>query len=129
MISVTTVMVMSIQRQHSCRVLADSRKFNSSTVSNSDMALESMRIMIFMISILLDGLGSLMICTHYLIILTKTKEAILYCESFRYGGKTLSTHISIILAQVSIPTKNGSNNHQPSHMSLRDQHSCAHLCP
>jgi hypothetical protein len=82
-----------------------------------------------MISILLDGLGSLMICTHYLIILTKTKEAILYCESFRYGGKTLSTHISIILVQVSIPTKNGSNSHQPSHMPLRDQHSRAHLCP
>jgi hypothetical protein len=35
---------------------------------------ESMRIMILKIVVLLDGLGSLMICTHGLIVLTKTKE-------------------------------------------------------
>jgi hypothetical protein len=64
---------------------------------NSETVSESTRIMIFKISILLIGLGSLMICTHNLIILTKTKEMIRYCESFGYGGKTLSTHVSIIL--------------------------------
>jgi hypothetical protein len=50
----------------------------------------------------------LMICTHDLIILTKTKETTRYCESFGYSGKTLSTHISIILTQVSVRAKDGS---------------------
>jgi hypothetical protein len=31
-----------------------------------------------------------------------------YCELFRYGGKTLSTHVSIILTKVSVPAEEGS---------------------
>jgi hypothetical protein len=68
-----------------------------------------MRIMIFNIVILLIGLGSLMICTHDPIILTKTKQTTLYCELFGYGGKTLLTNVSSILMQVSVPTKDGSH--------------------
>jgi hypothetical protein len=68
-----------------------------------------MRIMIFNIVILLIGLGSLMIFTHDLIILTKTKQTILYCELFGYGGKTLLTNVSSILMQVSVPAKDGSH--------------------
>jgi hypothetical protein len=49
---------------------------------------ETIGILIFKIVDLLIGLGSLMICTHNLITLTKTKEIILYCESFRYGGNS-----------------------------------------
>jgi hypothetical protein len=41
---------------------------------NLDSISESTRIMIFKIAILLSHLGSLMICTHDLFILTKTKE-------------------------------------------------------
>jgi hypothetical protein len=59
----------------------------------------------------------------------KKKEKIRYCESFKYGGKTLSTIISIILTQVNVPAENRSNSQQPSHMHLRDQHSRAHSCP
>jgi hypothetical protein len=43
-----------------------------------------------------------------LIIITKTKKTIRYCESFGYGGKTLSIHISIVLMQVSVPKEDGS---------------------
>jgi hypothetical protein len=49
-----------------------------------------------------------MLCTHDLIVLTKTKETIRYCESFEYGGKTLSTNVSSILTQVSVPAEDGS---------------------
>jgi hypothetical protein len=62
--------------------------------------LKSMRIMIFKIADLLIGLGSLMICTHDLTVLTKTKETICYCELFRYSGKTLSTIISTVLTEL-----------------------------
>jgi hypothetical protein len=55
---------------------------------NSETVPETTRILIFKIIVLLDRLGSLMICTHDLIILTKIKETIRYCESFGYGGKT-----------------------------------------
>jgi hypothetical protein len=61
--------------------------------------------MIFKIVNLLIGLGNLMICTHGLTILTKTKERTYYCESFGYGGKTLSTHVSIVLTKVSVPAE------------------------
>jgi hypothetical protein len=66
-----------------------------------------MRIMIFKVAILLIGLGSLMICTHNLTILTKIKEMIRYCKSTGYGGKRLSTHISIVLMKVNEPAKDG----------------------
>jgi hypothetical protein len=36
-----------------------------------------------------------------LIILTKTKEMICYCESFRYGGTTLSNIIANDLTHIS----------------------------
>jgi hypothetical protein len=42
------------------------------------------------IVLLLNGLSSLMICTHNLTVLTLTKEMTCYCESFGYGGATLS---------------------------------------
>jgi hypothetical protein len=64
-----------------------------------------------------------MIYTYDLIVLTKTKEMTRYYESVGYGGKTLSTHVSIILTQVSVPTENGSK------MPLRNQHFHAHSCP
>jgi hypothetical protein len=43
--------------------------------------------MIFKIVNLLIGLGSLMICTHDLTVLTKIKEMTRYWESFGYGAK------------------------------------------
>jgi hypothetical protein len=43
-----------------------------------------------------------------LIILTKRKEMTRYYESFGYGGKSLSTHISIILMKVSVSIEEGS---------------------
>jgi hypothetical protein len=65
-----------------------------------------MRIMIFKIVVLLDGLSSLMISTHDLNLLTKTKEMTRYCESFEYGGTTL-INISNDLTHVSIPAEDG----------------------
>jgi hypothetical protein len=59
-----------------------------------------MRITIFKIVNLLIGLDSLMICTHDLTILTTTKETTRYCESFIYGGKIISTHVSIDLTEL-----------------------------
>jgi hypothetical protein len=41
-----------------------------------------------------------MICTHDITILTKTKETTIYYESFGYGGKKLSTHVSINLTEL-----------------------------
>jgi hypothetical protein len=65
--------------------------------------------MIFNIVLLQSLLGSLMICTHNLIILTKTKETSIYCKKmFGYGGKMLSTIISIVLTEVSVSSENGS---------------------
>jgi hypothetical protein len=49
-----------------------------------------------------------MICTHNLIILTKTKETSIYCKTFGYGGKMLSTIVSIVLTEVSVSLENGS---------------------
>jgi hypothetical protein len=42
-----------------------------------------------------------------LIILTKRKETIRYCESFGYDGKGSLTNISIVLMKVSVPVKDG----------------------
>jgi hypothetical protein len=46
-------------------------------------------------------------CKLGLIILAKTKTTIYYYELFRHGGKTLSTHVSNDLMQVSVPAKDG----------------------
>jgi hypothetical protein len=40
-----------------------------------------------------------------LIILTKRKETICYCESFGYGGTTLSNIIANDLTHVSVPAE------------------------
>jgi hypothetical protein len=42
-----------------------------------------------------------------LIILTKRKEMICYCESFGYGGTTLSNIIANNLTHVSVPAEDG----------------------
>jgi hypothetical protein len=43
-----------------------------------------------------------------LLVLTKTKTTIRYCELFRHGGKTISTHVTNDLTQVSILAEDGS---------------------
>jgi hypothetical protein len=43
-----------------------------------------------------------------LIVLTKRKEMIHYCESFGYGGTTLSNIVANDLTHVSVPTEEGS---------------------
>jgi hypothetical protein len=119
-----------------CGALADCQKSDSSIGFETRKQFQNLvRITIFKIAVLLIWLDSLMICTHGLTILTKTKEMTRYCESFGYGGKTLSTHISIILMQVSVPTEDGSN--MPLRgpallyplMPLADQHLRAQSCP
>jgi hypothetical protein len=40
-----------------------------------------------------------------LIVLTKRKEIILYCESFRYGGTILLNIIANDLTHISVPTE------------------------
>jgi hypothetical protein len=47
-------------------------------------------------------------CKLSLIFLTKQKTTICYCELFGYGGKTLSTHNTNDLIQVSVPAEDGS---------------------
>jgi hypothetical protein len=42
-----------------------------------------------------------------LIILTKRKETIRYCEMFGYGGTTLSNIVANNLSHVSVPTEDG----------------------
>jgi hypothetical protein len=42
-----------------------------------------------------------------LIILTKRKETIRYCESFGYGGTSALTIVTIDLTHVSVPVENG----------------------
>jgi hypothetical protein len=42
-----------------------------------------------------------------LIILTKRKEMIRYCESFRYGGTTLSNIITNNLTHISVHAEDG----------------------
>jgi hypothetical protein len=113
---------------------------------NSETVSESMRITTFKIAALLNGLVSLMICTHNLTILTKTKEIIRYCELFGYGAKMLSTYVSIILTHVSVLAEDikhilkGSSTFMPTHapsrpalacpiMPIMDQHFRAHSSP
>jgi hypothetical protein len=42
-----------------------------------------------------------------LIVLTKRKEMICYCETFRYGGTMLSNIITNDLTQVIVPAEDG----------------------
>jgi hypothetical protein len=42
-----------------------------------------------------------------LIVLTKRNETIRYCETFRYGGTTLSNIVANHLTHVSVPTEDG----------------------
>jgi hypothetical protein len=42
-----------------------------------------------------------------LIVLTKRNETIRYCETFRYGGTTLSNIIANDLMHASVPTEDG----------------------
>jgi hypothetical protein len=43
-----------------------------------------------------------------LIIITKQKKTILYCELFEHGGKMLLTHVTNDLTRVSVPVEDGS---------------------
>jgi hypothetical protein len=61
---------------------------------------ESVRIMIFKVVIFLIGLGSLMICTHNLTVLTKTKKQPAIADHSDTVAKALSTNISIILTEL-----------------------------
>jgi hypothetical protein len=94
-------------KQHSCRASPDCQKSDSLMFETRKQFQNLARITIFKITILLSQLGSLVICTHDLTILTKIKEMTHYCESFGYGGKTLSIHVSTILTNVSVPAEDG----------------------
>jgi hypothetical protein len=61
--------------------------------------------MIFMIVNLLNGLGSLMICTHDLIVITKTKEMTHYCESFGLRWQNALDNHFYRSNGVSVPTE------------------------
>jgi hypothetical protein len=103
MILITTSMVTDIQTQSLCGVLADSQKSDLLIGFQTQKQFQNLaRFTIFNIVVLLLRLHSLLICTHDLIILTKTKEMIRYCVSHIFSGKTLSTIVSIVLTQVSV---------------------------
>jgi hypothetical protein len=124
--------------------LANCQKSDSSIGFETRKQFQNLaRITIFKIDVFHIRLGSLMICTHNLITLTKKKEMTRYCESFRYGRKMLSTHIFINLMRVSVPvediklTLKGFSTFVPTHapsrlalscpiMPIMDQHSRAH---
>jgi hypothetical protein len=90
MISVTTTMVMAVQRQRSCGVSGLLEMASTIGFETRRRFQNLERIKIFKTILLLNGLSSLMICTHDLTVLTKTKGTACYCESFGYGGATLS---------------------------------------
>jgi hypothetical protein len=69
-----------------------------------------MRNTIFNVAILLSQLGSLVICTHNLYVLTKKKKkqsAIV--DRSDTVAKALLTNVSIVLTKVSVPAEEGSN--------------------
>jgi hypothetical protein len=75
--------------------------------------------MIFKVATFLSRIGSFMICTHDLTVLTPKKEIIHYCESFGYGGKNALTDISNDLTHVCVLAEEGSQQlatftHTPS---------------
>jgi hypothetical protein len=57
--------------------------------------------MIFKVAILLNRLGSFMICTHNLYVR--------YCKSFRYGGQVALDKCFYRFNEVSVPSENKSN--------------------
>jgi hypothetical protein len=61
-----------------------------------------------------------------LTILTKTKEMIRYCNHTHTVVKTLSTHISIILTQVSVPVDDGSQQLGIFTHALKGSRTCVH---
>jgi hypothetical protein len=63
--------------------------------------------MIFKIATLLSRLGSLMICTQDLTVLTKTKETTHYYKSFGYGGKDALNKRFYRSNGVSVPAEEG----------------------
>jgi hypothetical protein len=65
-------------------------------------------------------------CKLDLIILTKTKEMICYCESYAYSGKVALNIISNDLTQVSVPVENGSQQSSIFAHALKGQ---ALTCP
>jgi Mn2+/Fe2+ NRAMP family transporter len=75
--------------------------------SDLDLVSESASITIFKIANLLDGLGSLIICTYNLTILTKRKKQPAIADRTRSVVKSLSTHVSIDLAKVSVQAEHG----------------------
>jgi hypothetical protein len=54
-----------------------------------------------------------------LIVLTKTKTTIRYCKLFEHGGKTLLTHVTNNLTQISVPEKDGSQQYATFTHALR----------
>jgi CTP synthase (UTP-ammonia lyase) len=72
-----------------------------------------------------------------LIVLTKRKETIHYCESFGYCGTMLSNIVTNDLTHVSVPAENGQIipimdiSHHPHHMgiSLHPHHGHFTSCP
>jgi hypothetical protein len=69
------------------RSFVDCRKPDSSMASKHGFNFGNNENYDFEIINLLIGLGSLMICTHHLTVLTKTKEMSHYCGSVGCGGK------------------------------------------
>jgi hypothetical protein len=61
-----------------------------------------------------------------LIVLTKIKETIRYCESFRYGGQNALNIVAIDLTHVSVSTENGS---QQSSIFIHALKGSALTCP
>jgi hypothetical protein len=61
--------------------------------------------MIFKVAALLSRLGSLMIYTQDLTVLTKIKEMTRYCESFGYSGKGALDKRFYRSNGVSVPTE------------------------
>jgi hypothetical protein len=82
-----------IWKQPMCGVLRIAVKLILQRFWNLDSISKSTRVMIFKFVHLLNGLGNLMICTHDLTILTKTKETTHYCESFGLRWQNRSQHV------------------------------------
>jgi hypothetical protein len=72
---------MAVQRQRSCGV-GGLPKMDSMIGFETRRRFRNLeRITIFKIVLLLNGLSSMMICTHDLTVITKTKEMTRHCES------------------------------------------------
>jgi hypothetical protein len=89
------------------RSFTDCQKSESSTASKLgfDFGDDKNYDFLFKIVDFLIWLGSLMICTYDLTVLTKIKETTRYCESFGLRWQRLSANVSTILMKVSVPVK------------------------